>query len=943
MNRKRIMIAVLIFVAVIGIVLSLNRYISAPWKIKTVVEKPIVAVENSEGKIVLEGDCRTILLLDKNGRVCNKVNPGILQPLSFFSPTIALTEEDGYFVITTYYPNSSLIESEKIIKIGVKNNKRTTVLECKYDRTREKVFEQKVLYLVQKGGEVFAITENTEQNAIAVVNISSPVEADGIVFDKALPSQSCVSLAWYDEGNDKIYIMDQFGKAFSWQFSAAGAPEEAQNFESEAYFAALYARSMAINGSEDSEQAGVPVFSNARYDYLTHMPDAIKALEGKSFAHTVPVQLRIWLFWLGVLTLLTLLLVSIVKSVRRLFAEKKYRQLRRAAVITGVAVMCLVIVAFYSRQIAATAVKHCAASQRVAVQMTHDLTQQIAEQAHAELEAEGSLRPETYNTILASLKKSLVITTGEDTDVCYSFSLICNGRIYPVVFTERTILSASLSRDISEVSELKPGECFSTGLSTAIGGFSASRTVYTDAEGNAIGTLYAYSDVRIMTVGFMKTCLDLFIKLFVGTLVFVYAAMEMIAWVQGFMKRRALEAQGVHFQGIALARPLEFLNIAVNSADSALIVLIIKDMLKDSSNKNMLFLCSLPVSLMGVGFLVGGIVSAALLKKYNAKKVLLSANVLEIAFLLGETWAVYSGNVPLLLIFMLLMTICNEISVYYARGYALTAPSDDLRRECNVGVKSAELSAYAVITILAGYAVNRFGNYAVYLIALIPALISLAIVCLHKIEDRRTAGTVGAEGKGGIKERLRFLLAPRIVLFFFCALIVSELLRGYKSYVFPLFADQGGISKASISNIQVFSKAMLFFLLPLLNRFQKKLGDRNIIILSNLVLGAVFLMFLFNQSVIWAAVTLIFTYIASKGISLGWLSVWQKYALDNNVDIRTAQSSTSNLQQAVNMCSTPVLSWLLGFGQIASCTILGVYLCVTSVALKLSGKKKDKE
>lgn len=941
-KRKKIILILLIAVSVLGIVLSLNRYICEPWDIATTIDLPVIVKNTDEGSVVINGDARTIITLDSDNKITNKITLGVLNPNCFYFPCMALTDDACYFVVTDYYPKSPLLESQKIVKFDINGKPYETVFELKYDKNENRAFLSNILNVFEKDNDCYAIVKNKENTAIAVFNVSKPIDNTDITYDKKIDPQVSVSLAWYDDISGRVFVMDQFGTAYSWRFGESGNAEKTVEFESEAYYNALYANSVYTNATEKSENKTAPFFSDDRYNYLKHKPEEIKSIEGGSFRHEISVQLRIWFFWLGILVLSILILLFIGKSIHRLRVEERFPELKRIAMIAAIALVSMIIVIFYSRELISTTVEHSTATQRIVVQLVKDNTGSLIEQAQKELEENDNLSPETYNSILSAYRKSLIVAANENIGTAYYLSILSNDRLYPVLNTERTILSASMSRDKSEAEALNPDECYSYyNVSDIGGGYTASRVVYTDNSGNAIGTLYSYNDIVIATSDYLKTCADLFIKLFVGALVIVYAIMEIISWLRGFHRRRELLSQGIDFQGVALARPLVFLNIAVNAADSALIVLIVKDMLSSTEYGNNLVLCSLPMTVMALGFLFGGMFANSWLSKYGAKKVLLVSNITEIVFLIGEAWAVYNNNLVLLLVCMLLMTIFNEVGIYYSYGYAMSAPNDDMRRDCNIGNNAAQLSAYAVITIFSGYAAGFWGNHSVYIVALVPASISLTIILLNKFEDRNNAANESADVKNLKKERLKFLAAPQMLILIICGVIVSQLIGGYKSYVFPLFADQGGLSKASISNIQVFAKAIVFFSLPLINRFQKNLGDKNVIIVNNIILSAVFLMFIFNQSVIWSVVTLLFTYIANKSIDISWLSIGQRFAIDNNYNKRNAQSAMTDMNEFINIFKSPFLGWILGFGQIVSCVIIGIYLAASAFVLKLSGRTKN--
>nr|AIF26657.1 hypothetical protein [uncultured bacterium fosmid pJB77G10] len=941
-KRRNIILILMIVIAVIAIVLSLNRYICEPWETEITIEDPILVQSKGGGSVVLTSDSRSIIVINKNNRIENRVSLGILNSTKYYTPCMALTNDAGYFVVHNRSVDSSTVVSEQIYKYNLEGKKGEVVFACKYDQF--KLLEGSVLSVFERNGDCFAVVSNPDRNAIAVLKVSDgsskSLEYANIQFDKTINSQMSISFAWYDNAKDRIFVMDQFGNAYSWSIDGSGAAWQTSDFESDAYYTALYANSAAINTSETNDKNIKPQFEDDRYNYLQHKPEAIKAIEGKSYLNSTLVQLRIWLFWLGVLVLSILILLVIGRSIHGLRVEGKHAELKRVAALIAIGLVCMIIVVFYSYELINSTVKHTTSTQRVVVQMEQANTEDLVSQAKEELDSIGRISVGTYNAIADSFYRTTSIGSNEELGVGYSLSIISNGRIYPIIMSERTILSASLSRSMYEVDELKANECVSTSNISPMGGFSNSRIVYTDQEGNAIATLYAYNDITVTTADYLKTCADLFIKLFVGALVVVYAVMEIMAWLAGARRRRSLKSAGIDFQGVALARPLVFLNIAVNACDSALIVLIVKDMLSGTEHANNLVLCSLPMTVMGLGFLLGGMLTNRLLSNYNAKRVLFTSTIIEIIALIGEAWSVFNKNVVLLLAFMLIMTIFNEVSIYYAGGYAATAPNDDLRRDINIGNKAAELSAYAVITVFAGYACSFFGNYTIYLVALVPALISLVIICLNKFDDRIIAHKDGKSDADSRKERLRFLLAPQIIILLLCGVFASQILGGYKSYVFPLFADQGGITKASISNIQVFAKAIVFFSLPVMNKYQKRLGDKNVIIVNNLILAAVFFMFVINQSVIWAVLTLIFTYIGGKGIDLSELSIWQEYALKNNVDLRMAQSVMSNVSQVFYMSKSPILGCLLGFGQVVSCVIIGGYLTVSAFVLKLGDKFK---
>lgn len=937
-NLKKILPAILIVLSVAAIACSLDRYICMPWHMGIKLDAPLSVTADKEKAVICENGGGRIIILDDKDRVVNVLSKGLMKSSLIYSPYAAICGESLYLTCGECIGNSVTFKSEEIVRYSDEGKDPVTVFRFRNGQSDNSRCRVRILAVFERKGRCYAGVIDDDESSIAVVMLpkkgNAMLGAKDLHFDKRADKDVSFSCIWYDSKRDRIFAADQFGDVYSWGFFEKGISGKGSGTLSEGFYSAYYPKyqDMIIQKKGISEK-GIS-FSDGRFDFKENVPAEIKEYRGRTVYNTPLLQMRIWMFWLGVICLLFVTIFFLIRANKSMFSAGKRRELKRTGGAFVLVLCCLAVVVFYSVEFISTTAANDIAEQRTMVRVLHDNSKDLIYKASGEFEKNSRVSRGTYDRLMTLLENASLAGSKEKRGSGYILTLNSEGKMHQILYTSFTVVSGMLSRELDHQEDQKDGKVFSYQSISAAGYYSSSRITYTDDEGHLIGYLYASEDADVLTASYLKKCAEMFIKLFVGILVILYALMEAKNWVSGFRRRKILKSQGLDFQGVSFTRPMGFLVFSATSADSALVVLIVKDIIEGTPYEGNLIICSLPITIMAVGFFTGDVLANFLLSRYTAKKVLLSSSVLSVAALLAVSYGVYTERLVIMLVSLMVAYMLLEISMFYVLGYASAAPNDNLRKTCNHDISACKISSYALITIPAGYACSMFGNFAVYITAIVPAVLFMILVILNPVDDRKVCGPADKKMKEGIRQRLKFLLSPRILILLFCGIGAVQVLGGYKSYVFPLFADEGGISKAVISNIQVFAKAVVFFSLPLIRRYEERVGESNVIAINNLVMAGVFFMFYISPNVTWATFALILTYLATKGMDPSIAFIWQKYAEKKGTDMRMAQSVMKNAENTVDMLKAPVLGTFLGFGQIISCMIIGGYMAVSSGIVK---------
>ena len=393
---------------------------------------------------------------------------------------------------------------------------------------------------------------------------------------------------------------------------------------------------------------------------------------------------------------------------------------------------------------------------------------------------------------------------------------------------------------------------------------------------------------------------------------------------------------------LEVARPISFLISVLSYVDVALLTLFAQDMLAGTPHAENTLLLALPLTVVYLAYLISGPLRAFCVKRMGLRGAFIFGCVGISAGFLVTAACIFANNFALFVAAVFLMKCFLYLIISCGRLMPTLAPTEHARTDINIETDNADVSASALMGVLAGYLAQYLGNVSVYFFGLFPVLVLLIFICKfvpkgvegEKCEESHT--TAKRSQPSAKKPISRFIFHPSMVSLFFFALITLGFSACYRSYLFPLFASEAGLNKADISNLIVVCSVVVFYAAPPLTRLSHRLGSRNLLTWVLGVCAAAFLGFLVAPSSVWAVAALLLVILIKKVGEPCTRTLWPRVADAQGVSRHSAQAAYEVLDGIICFAKMPITGALLALGHVCVCAIFGVYSALSALLFALS-------
>ncbi len=444
----------------------------------------------------------------------------------------------------------------------------------------------------------------------------------------------------------------------------------------------------------------------------------------------------------------------------------------------------------------------------------------------------------------------------------------------------------------------------------------------------------------------------------VGLLIVAMTISEVLCWRKSFRRyreKRNSETKSGAAQKKSLsamlevARPISFFISVLSYVDVALLTLFAQDMLADTPLAENTLLLALPLTVVYLAYLVSGPVRMTCVRALGLRGALiLGCAGMGAGFLLTAGF-IALGNFALFVLAVFASKCFLYLTISCGRLMPTLAPSEHARTDINIETDNADVSASALMGVLAGYAAQYLGNASVYFVGLAFVVVLFVLVCMFVPAGAGCArggeGCVPAgeeEAPAGVEREnaqlrekpsaplTRFIFHPSMVALFFFALITLGFSACYRSYLFPLFADAQGLNKAEISNLIVICSVIVFYAAPPLTRLAHRMGSRNLLTCVLIVCAVAFLGFMVVPAFLWAVVALLLVILIKKVGEPCARTLWPRVADAQGVSRHSAQAAYEVLDGIICFAKMPVTGALLVLGHVCVCAIFGIYSALSA-------------
>ena len=463
------------------------------------------------------------------------------------------------------------------------------------------------------------------------------------------------------------------------------------------------------------------------------------------------------------------------------------------------------------------------------------------------LDAPEDYNSEAYQRIDASVKEILLSDLNDDGAYCTLYremnGIVCiiysdeglNNVLYPM----SGVFEGSYESEIYETGQLMQFSAFSS----ADGHYAFTLAPILDESGEVIALIEVGTDLYAFTAAnealIRETLLTVLMIVVTCILLFSEATVFLDA-----LRRNRRERKKKLLRDVGIVRPIAFLIFFAGNMSTAFLPVYGMQLWDASMGISQELASALPLSaevlLTAVFSLLGGFLVDRLGTKslIGAGSILFMAG-LALCGLAPDLWVLIGGSVVLGIGEGLVLVALNTFISNYGE--------EEQRNRGFSGYNAAYLSGMNCGTVVGSLAAEQLGYRNVFYAAVGVSLIALllAIVCLHK----QTAASKAAEEEKGIST-LRFLLRPRVWIFFLFMLMPYLICASFLSYFFPIFGEENGLSTSFVAQAFLISGVIAIYLGPALTKVvSERLGARGGLILSTGIYVAAFVLFALHPTI----------------------------------------------------------------------------------------------
>lgn len=237
-----------------------------------------------------------------------------------------------------------------------------------------------------------------------------------------------------------------------------------------------------------------------------------------------------------------------------------------------------------------------------------------------------------------------------------------------------------------------------------------------------------YCSNSYLIINQLRYCLGLIIALLVISGAVVLVCIELNSFAYNIKESIKNKRQGKHHTDYYGARILTFLHYFIYTLDTALVVLIVQDMMPNSANMNLPILLSLPLGFYFLGGLIGCLLTNIIIRRFKARIVL---SFIALFYFIFEIVTAFSVINTIFILFCFAKLICGFLQFVFYNGINLIQyRTNNVKQQALIANNQslACVSSGALGVLCAGHIANLFGNQSIYILAAIFTILSLLSV-----------------------------------------------------------------------------------------------------------------------------------------------------------------------------------------------------------------------
>ena len=324
----------------------------------------------------------------------------------------------------------------------------------------------------------------------------------------------------------------------------------------------------------------------------------------------------------------------------------------------------------------------------------------------------------------------------------------------------------------------------------------------------------------------------------------------------------------------------------------------------EGSSLSLAIAFAIPLTLFRIGSSVGSAVTSVLIGAFGEKKMGIGSSVITVVSFLGMAACVATKNIYLFSALKFVEGVFLE-SILFSISEGIPYELEDEERRNRKILESQSATQAAILTAImtAGIISEYLSFTAMYFFCGILALVLIPMSFWILVENNEEE-----EGINTLKV-WKFFFKPRTLLYILFIVLVLSLVYGYDGYIFPLIAENSGLSGMMLSSIGVLISALGYFGEGILALFKGQTPIRAMV-LAFTGIGVGFLLVVIKPSVIIAVLALVILTVFGRVIDNYRIVCMIDICDSDGIDDKDIQENYYALEDSFQILHGPVLGGL---------------------------------
>ncbi len=459
----------------------------------------------------------------------------------------------------------------------------------------------------------------------------------------------------------------------------------------------------------------------------------------------------------------------------------------------------------------------------------------------------------------------------------------------------------------------------------ADGVYLSSRNKLLDADGKLIGFLELGSEYGKLRSRLVRRTIENALEM-LAFVFFLYILFDVIhKYRDEIHKFRILRKTDPFEARISLSNTYDFIVSFLVYIDTLIMVKAVAEM-AGTGVMDIAIAFAIPLTAYRIGSSLGSAITSIVIGAFGEKKMGIISSVITVLTFIGMAFSVSMKNVYVFAALKFVEGIFLESILFsIAEGIPYEIEEENSRNKKILESQSASSAASMIALMTAGIISEYLSYTALYAFCgiMTAVLIPMSVWILNNDDGED-------EGINTLKV-WRFFFRPRTFSYIIMVILMVSMMYGYTDYIFPLIAENSGMSGIMLSSIGVLVGSMEYFGEGILGLFKGQTPIRSVVTAFT-VCGAGLFLVLLRPTVIIAIITLVITCVFMRVIENYKIICMIDINDSDDIDNKDIQENYYTLEDTFKILHGPVLGALAS----VSAGLASAFLGLLSIVLPRS-------